>query len=92
MDKVNKREAQNKPEKIPMIKKSSPFKRPEKQSSILINICKDKNKQTWGIRSGEWGMKEQTKIKIKDEATYLGKRNQYHNSSKCSKKTQMKKG
>ena len=49
-------------------------------------MCKDKNKQTWGIRSGEWGMKEQTKIKMKDEATYLGKRNQYHNSSKCSKK------
>ena len=38
-------------------------------------MCKDKNKQTWGIRSGESGMKEQTKIKIKDEATYLGKKN-----------------
>ena len=69
-----------------MIKKSSPFKRPEKQSQILINMCKGKNKQTWGIRSGESGMKEQTKIKIKDESTYLGKRNQYHNSSKCYKK------
>ena len=38
-------------------------------------MCKDKNKQTWGIRPRKLGMKEQTKIKIKDELTYSGERN-----------------
>ena len=38
-------------------------------------MCKDKNKQTWGIRLGKLGMKEQTKIKIKDEPTYSSGRN-----------------
>ena len=53
-------------------------------------MCNDKNKQTWGIRSGESGMKEQTKIKIKDEATYLGKRNQYHTQASAPKNTNEK--
>ena len=53
-------------------------------------MCKDKNKQIQGIRSGESGMKEQTKIKIKDEATYLGKKNQYRNSIKFFKKHRKK--
>jgi hypothetical protein len=38
-------------------------------------MCKDKNKWTWGIRLGKLGMKEQTKIKIKDEPTYSSGRN-----------------
>ena len=38
-------------------------------------MCKNKNEQTCGIRPRQWGMKKQTEIKIKDEATCLGKRN-----------------
>jgi hypothetical protein len=72
MHKANKREAQNKPQKMLTINKSDLFKR-SKNSVIFLLICA--RIKTWGIRIGKLGMKEQTKIKIKDEPTYSSGRN-----------------
>jgi hypothetical protein len=52
MHKANKREAQNKPQKMLTINKSDLFKRSKNSVIFFINMCKDKNvgHKNWKIR------------------------------------------